>query len=115
MNKVMSLTRLPIIYSPRYDIRVLGIEKLHPFDSEKYGKIFRYLVNAVGIDEEAFYAPDPVSEETLLTVHSVEYLNSLKKSVNIALIAEVNDPRLRTRPRAGMGDQPLGGVPSRES
>jgi histone deacetylase 11 len=89
MNKVMSLTRLPIIYSPRYDIRVLGIEKLHPFDSEKYGKIFRYLVNAVGIDEEAFYAPDPVSEETLLTVHSVEYLNSLKKSVNIALIAEV--------------------------
>jgi histone deacetylase 11 len=89
MNKVMSLTRLPIIYSPRYDIRVLGIEKLHPFDSEKYGKVYRYLVETVGIEEGAFYAPEPVSQENLLTVHSVEYLNSLKKSVIIALIAEV--------------------------
>jgi histone deacetylase 11 len=81
--------RLPIIYSPRYDIRVLGIEKLHPFDSEKYGKVYRYLVEKVGIDEGAFYRPDPVSEETLLTVHSAEYLKTLNKSINIALIAEV--------------------------
>ncbi len=81
--------KLPIIYSPHYDIRVLGIEKLHPFDSEKYGKVYRYLVEKVGIDEAAFYHPEPVSDETLLTVHSKNYLNSLKKSANIAYIAEV--------------------------
>lgn len=81
--------KLPIIYSPHYDIRVLGIEKLHPFDSEKYGKVYRYLVEQVGIDKEAFYLSEPVSREDLLTVHSADYLNSLKSSTNIALIAEV--------------------------
>ena len=50
--------KLPIIFSPRYDIRVLGIEKLHPFDSEKYGKVHRYLMETVGIDEGAFFLPD---------------------------------------------------------
>jgi histone deacetylase 11 len=80
--------KLPIVFSPRYDIRVLGVEKLHPFDSEKYGKVHRYLVDKVGIDEGAFYAPDPVTNEALLTVHTSNYLDSLNKSVNIALITE---------------------------
>jgi len=80
---------LPIVFSPRYDIRVLGIEKLHPFDSEKYGKVHRYLVDTVGIDEGAFYAPDPVSDEALRKVHTPQYLDSLNHSANIALIAEV--------------------------
>ena len=81
--------KLPIVFSPRYDIRVLGIEKLHPFDSEKYGKVHRYLVDKVGIDEGAFYAPDSATNEELLTVHTSNYLDSLNKSANIALIAEV--------------------------
>ncbi len=81
--------KLPIIFSPRYDIRVLGIEKLHPFDSEKYGKVHRYLVDTIGIDEEAFYAPGRASNEVLLKVHTSNYLDSLNKSVNISLISEV--------------------------
>jgi histone deacetylase 11 len=81
--------KLPIVFSPRYDIRVLGIEKLHPFDSEKYGKVHRHLVDTVGIDEGSFYAPEPVSDKALLTVHTSNYLDSLNKSTNIALIAEV--------------------------
>jgi histone deacetylase 11 len=81
--------KLPIVFSPRYDIRVLGIEKLHPFDSEKYGKVHRYLVDTAGIDEGSFYVPDPASDEVLLKVHTSNYLDSLNKSLNIALIAEV--------------------------
>jgi len=81
--------KLPIIFSPRYDIRVLGIEKLHPFDSEKYGKVHRYLVETVGIDEGAFYAPSRASDDVLLKVHTPMYLDSLNKSVNVSLIAEV--------------------------
>ncbi len=81
--------KLPLVFSLRYDIRVLGIEKLHPFDSEKYGKVHRYLVETVRIDERTFFVPDPVSEEELLTVHTPEYLESLKKSVTVAMIAEV--------------------------
>ena len=81
--------KLPIVFSPRYDIRVLGVEKLHPFDSEKYGKVHRYLVEKVGIDEGAFFVPEPASDEVLLLVHTPSYLNSLNNSENIALIAEV--------------------------
>ncbi len=81
--------KLPIVFSPRYDIRVLGIEKFHPFDSEKYGKVHRYLVDKVGIDEGSFYAPDPATDDVLLKVHDANYLDSLQKSANIALIAEV--------------------------
>lgn len=35
--------QLPIIYSTHYDIHFMGMEKLHPFDSAKWEKIFRML------------------------------------------------------------------------
>jgi histone deacetylase 11 len=31
---------LPIVYSPQYNITACGLEKCHPFDSCKYGRIF---------------------------------------------------------------------------
>lgn len=34
----------PIIYSPVYNIGFLGFEKMHPFDSGKWGKIHQFLV-----------------------------------------------------------------------
>lgn len=33
----------PIIYSPDYNISFLGFEKLHPFDSGKWGKVYNLL------------------------------------------------------------------------
>ena len=30
--------QVPIIYSPEYDIKFFGIEKLHPFDVTKWGR-----------------------------------------------------------------------------
>ena len=33
----------PIVYSEDYNIGFLGLEKLHPFDSGKWGKVFQYL------------------------------------------------------------------------
>lgn len=29
-----------IVYSPSYNISAGGIEKMHPFDSKKYGRVF---------------------------------------------------------------------------
>ena len=82
--------KLPIIYSNHYDIGLLGIEKLHPFDTKKYGKIYRYLVNKLNIDKNRFYyIENEVSQEDLLIVHTKRYLNSLKNSFNVAMIAEV--------------------------
>ncbi|MBN1897484.1 MAG: histone deacetylase [Spirochaetes bacterium] len=85
MNK-----KLPIIYSPHYNITLFGIEKLHSFDSEKYGKVFRYLKEKMGLKKYQFYEPEEVTEEDLLLVHTKEYLHSLSYSKNIARIAELD-------------------------
>lgn len=34
---------LPIVYSPEYNITFMGLEKLHPFDAGKWGKVIRFL------------------------------------------------------------------------
>lgn len=36
-------TCLPIVYSPEYNITFMGLEKLHPFDAGKWGKVIRFL------------------------------------------------------------------------
>ncbi|XP_054577592.1 histone deacetylase 11 isoform X2 [Eptesicus fuscus] len=36
-------TRWPIVYSPRYNITFMGLEKLHPFDAGKWGKVIGFL------------------------------------------------------------------------
>jgi len=33
----------PVVYSSDYNIGFLGLERLHPFDSGKWGKVFQYL------------------------------------------------------------------------
>ena len=80
--------KFPIVYSPHYDISFFGIEKFHPFDSRKYGKIYRHLIKA-GWQKEIFYEPPQASKEDLLLVHSAEYLDSLKDSKAVARIAEL--------------------------
>jgi len=83
------LNKVPIIFSKHYDITLLGLQKLHPFDTEKYGKVYDYLVKNLGIKKSRFYVPEIVSDEDLLSVHTREYLSSLNKSRNIARIAEL--------------------------
>ena len=34
-----SAGKLPVVYSPLYNISFLGIENLHPFDSKKYKRV----------------------------------------------------------------------------
>jgi histone deacetylase 11 len=88
-NLVGEESKLPIIFSKHYNITLGGLQRLHPFDTEKYGKVYNYLVEKVGIKESQFYVPPIVSEEDLLSVHTQEYLSSLKQSKNIAKIVEV--------------------------
>ena len=80
--------KLPIIFSKRYDITLMGLQKLHPFDSEKYGKVYRHLVDKLG--DGVFYTPERVSESDLSSVHTESYLASLRQSRNVAIIAEMD-------------------------
>jgi len=42
MNKLDTL--YPLVYTSGYNISAFGLEKMHPFDSQKYGRIYNYLV-----------------------------------------------------------------------
>jgi len=79
--------KLPIIFSKRYDITLMGLQKLHPFDSEKYGKVYRHLLDNLG--GGIFHIPERVSDADLLAVHTERYLTSLHQSRNVAAIAEM--------------------------
>jgi len=88
-KKTIFIRDLPIVYSDMYNIRIFGIQKFHPFDSEKYEKVYNYLTRTVGIDKKSFVIPEAISTNDLLLVHSEEYLASLKDSKIIAQVAEL--------------------------
>ncbi|XP_072328640.1 histone deacetylase 11 isoform X2 [Scyliorhinus torazame] len=71
-------TQWPIVYSPDYNISFLGLEKLHPFDSGKWGKIVYFLKEEKMINDESIVKAQEAQEDDLLVVHSKRYLNKLK-------------------------------------
>lgn len=79
----------PIVYNPNYNISVFGIEKVHPFDTEKWGKVNRILIEKNLYKSEETYLALEASEKDLLVTHTKSYLNSLQWSASIARISEV--------------------------
>jgi len=82
-------SKAPVVYSPAYDIEFNGIEKQHPFDSAKWGRVRNFLVDAGLLQNDRIIEPLEASEDDLLVVHSESYLNSLKSSAKVARIVEV--------------------------
>ena len=80
-----------IIYSPKYNIGFYGLEKLHPFDSKKYGRAWKVLRKTFGkrLNEIRVKPRRQVSWKELLRVHSGEYLLKLKESAYVARALEV--------------------------
>lgn len=87
---------IPIIYSSDYNISIWGLENFHPFDSKKYKKVYKGIIDRQGVCPSQFYHPRMVTDSELLQVHSAEYLHSLRKSSVIARIVEI--PPLRILP-----------------
>ncbi|WVZ79666.1 hypothetical protein U9M48_027220 [Paspalum notatum var. saurae] len=82
-------SKAPVVYSPAYDISFLGLEKMHPFDSAKWGRICRYLAREGHLDKKRVVEPLEASKDDLLVVHTEAYLNSLKSSFRVSCILEV--------------------------
>jgi histone deacetylase 11 len=84
-----------VIYSPRYNISLFGLERLHPFDSQKYGRAWRVLRRHFGksLKEMRVRPPRPASREELLLVHSPAYLSKLRDSAYLAKALEVSVAR----------------------
>ncbi|CAL1295259.1 unnamed protein product [Larinioides sclopetarius] len=81
--------QLPIIYSPHYNIRFMGLQKLHPFDSEKWEKVYNFLLSAGIIKKNTSVEPCEAKDEVLQVVHPASYLNKLKWSAYVARVTEV--------------------------
>ncbi|KFB43339.1 AGAP001736-PA-like protein [Anopheles sinensis] len=82
--------RIPIVYRPEYGVRFCGLQKLHPFDAAKGGNIYRLLkANGLVQNDDDIYAPNEITVEELLDVHTKRYIESLKWSLNVARIAEI--------------------------
>ncbi|KTG40650.1 hypothetical protein cypCar_00000208 [Cyprinus carpio] len=82
-------TCLPIVYSPEYNITFMGLEKLHPFDAGKWGKVIHFLKEEQFINDEVIVLAREASEADLLVVHTARYLNRLKWSLVVATITEI--------------------------
>lgn len=80
--------RLALIYSSRYQISLMKLEKLHPFDINKYSRIYIQLVNDSLIEPENVYVPQPLTTEQVLLVHTEGFLESLNSNSNIAAYLE---------------------------
>ncbi|EQB77839.1 Histone deacetylase 11-like protein [Camelus ferus] len=82
-------TRWPIVYSPRYNITFMGLEKLHPFDAGKWGKVISFLKEEKLLSDSMLVEAREASDEDLLVVHTRRYLSELKWSFAVAAITEI--------------------------
>lgn len=80
-----------LVYHPNYNISFFGIENLHPFDSKKYGRAWATLQSEFGpaLDKYTIPTDRPVTEAELLTIHSAEYLASLRDAKELASALEL--------------------------
>lgn len=81
-------TKLPIVYSSQYSVKFCGLQKLHPFDAAKGHHIMQTLKSHF-ITDGKYHKPSEITENELLKVHTKEYIQSLRWSLNAAKIAEI--------------------------
>lgn len=94
------MSNLRLIMSPHYDIRMWGLERLHPFDACKYGRAWDGLRTRFGpaLDALKQEPAGPVADADLQRVHTTDYLNTLGKSAVLSQALEM--PPLRWVPNA---------------
>ncbi|GLC37260.1 hypothetical protein PLESTB_001142700 [Pleodorina starrii] len=69
--------QLPVVYHPSYNISFFGVEKLHPFDSCKFGKVLTALKKQGVLREGQTVLPREASLEVLADVHTQDYLHRI--------------------------------------
>ncbi|VDK46768.1 unnamed protein product [Anisakis simplex] len=79
----------PIVYHPLYNISFCGIEKLHPFDSSKWGRVHAKLIEDGMLSKDQFVEASEASEHDLRVVHTSCYLAALKCPCRVARLVEV--------------------------
>jgi histone deacetylase 11 len=81
-----------IVYHRRYNIGLFGLERLHPFDSRKYGRAWKVVRGRFGknLSKHWVKPPRPANRAELLTVHTEAYLKRLREPQFIAGVLEIS-------------------------
>jgi histone deacetylase 11 len=81
-----------IVYSRHYNIGLAGLQRLHPFDTRKYGRAYRMLRQHFGrrLKPITLRPPGPAAREDLLRVHTPAYLDRLRDPRTIAAAVELS-------------------------
>jgi histone deacetylase 11 len=80
---------IPLVYHPNYNMTAFGLERLHPFDSQKYRRIHDALIARGLRRKNDFVRPGMITHGELLKLHTPEYLRSLRSSATLARILEL--------------------------
>lgn len=86
------MTSPTIHYSPDYNLRLMGLEELHPFDTGKAGKALELVRSRLGdakVDSHVVSVTSEATPEMLELAHSRDYLASLTLSANVAAVLEL--------------------------
>uniref|UniRef100_A0A6B2LJD5 Histone deacetylase domain-containing protein n=1 Tax=Arcella intermedia TaxID=1963864 RepID=A0A6B2LJD5_9EUKA len=87
---LVTTKKVPLVYSPRYNIKFFGLEKFHPFDSCKYEKIYSSLVQNGVVNKDETIEPSRIlTRKELEEVHNSSYLDTLSSSSTLASITEI--------------------------
>ena len=80
-----------VVYSRHYNIGFYGLERLHPFDSRKYGRAWKLLQKHFGSSLRSRWVEPqrPVNRDELKLVHTESYLRELRNSKYVAGALEV--------------------------
>jgi histone deacetylase 11 len=80
-----------VVYSRYYNIGFFGLERMHPFDSRKYGRAWRLLRRRFGRRLRLHWQRPaaPVSRDELLRIHTAEYLDRLQDPRVVAQALEL--------------------------
>jgi histone deacetylase 11 len=82
---------MKLVYTRRYNIGFLGLERLHPFDSRKYGRAWRAVGRELRRARNRAWVgvPRPASVADLATVHDPAYLERLRDPKELAFALEL--------------------------
>ena len=80
-----------VVYHRRYNITAFGLERLHPFDSKKYGRAWDALRRTFGRRLDAFWVKPTraIRRRELAAVHDSAYLRKLRQAKFVAAVVEI--------------------------
>ena len=88
-RKEARTVKIAVVYRSEYEISLGGIEKAHPFDVHKYGKIHKRLLKKRLLRRADTYESEQITPTDVLRIHTKAYIASLRSSETAAKFLEM--------------------------